>query len=57
MQDWIQPVHKHTPFFMSNKNYTKIAVDKVQASDGRVYNVMLLAKGTVPFHGKWKICV
>lgn len=46
MQDWIRPIHKDTPFFMSKTNYTKIAVDKVIASDGLVYNVLLLAKGT-----------
>ncbi|KAI7811881.1 putative semaphorin-7A, partial [Triplophysa rosa] len=44
MQDWIHPIHKDTPFFMSKTNYTKIAVDKVQASNGLVYNVLLLAK-------------
>ncbi|KAA0724307.1 Semaphorin-7A Semaphorin-K1 [Triplophysa tibetana] len=44
MQGWIRPIHKDTPFFMSKTNYTKIAVDKVEASDGLVYNVLLLAK-------------
>ncbi|XP_056595835.1 semaphorin-7A [Triplophysa dalaica] len=44
MQDWIRPIDKDTPFFMSKTNYTKIAVDKVIASDDLVYNVLLLAK-------------
>lgn len=44
MQDWIQPIHKDKPFFMSKNNYTKISVDTVQASDGCLYNVLLLAK-------------
>ncbi|XP_073688079.1 semaphorin-7A isoform X2 [Garra rufa] len=43
MKNWIQPIKKETPFFTSNKNFTKIAVDRVQASDDSTYNVLLLA--------------
>ncbi|XP_051546400.1 semaphorin-7A-like [Myxocyprinus asiaticus] len=43
MKDWIQPIHKDTPFFTSNNNYTKISVDRVQASDESMHNVLLLA--------------
>uniref|UniRef100_A0A8C2IUP7 Semaphorin 7A n=1 Tax=Cyprinus carpio TaxID=7962 RepID=A0A8C2IUP7_CYPCA len=43
MKDWIQPIQKETPFFTSNKNFTKIAVDRVQASDDNLHNVLLLA--------------
>lgn len=45
MTDWVHPIQKHVPFYSSNKNYTKIAVDSVEASDGEVYNVLLLATG------------
>ncbi|XP_067292221.1 semaphorin-7A isoform X2 [Pseudorasbora parva] len=43
MKDWIHPIQKDTPFFTSNKNFTKIAVDRVQATDERMHNVLLLA--------------
>uniref|UniRef100_A0A673J1T1 Semaphorin-7A-like n=1 Tax=Sinocyclocheilus rhinocerous TaxID=307959 RepID=A0A673J1T1_9TELE len=45
MKDWIQPIQKETPFFTSNKNFTKIAIDRVQASDDSMHNVLLLATG------------
>ncbi|KAK2867338.1 hypothetical protein QQF64_023030 [Cirrhinus molitorella] len=44
MKNWIEPIQKETPFFTSNKNFTKIAVDRVQASDDSIYNVLLLAR-------------
>ncbi|XP_065148136.1 semaphorin-7A [Paramisgurnus dabryanus] len=49
MNDWIHPIHKDKPFFTSTDSYTKIAVDRVNASDGDVHNVLLLAtdKGTI----------
>lgn len=43
MKDWIHPIQQDTPFFTSNKNFTKIAVDRVQASDENMHNVLLLA--------------
>ncbi|XP_052454023.1 semaphorin-7A [Carassius gibelio] len=43
MKRWIEPIQKQTPFFTSNKNFTKIAVDRVQASDDSLHNVLLLA--------------
>lgn len=46
MKDWIHPIQQDTPFFTSNKNFTKIAVDRVQASDENMHNVLLLATGT-----------
>uniref|UniRef100_A0A672MDE9 Semaphorin 7A n=1 Tax=Sinocyclocheilus grahami TaxID=75366 RepID=A0A672MDE9_SINGR len=45
MKDWIQPIQKEMPFFTSNKNFTKIAIDRVQASDDSMHNVLLLATG------------
>lgn len=45
MSDWVHSVHYKTPFYVSNNNYTKIAVDRVQAADQRMYNVLLLATG------------
>ncbi|XP_060743168.1 semaphorin-7A [Tachysurus vachellii] len=50
MTDWIHPIQKHVPFYTSNKNYTKIAVDSVHASDGEMYNVLLLATDTGKIH-------
>ncbi|XP_007228310.3 semaphorin-7A [Astyanax mexicanus] len=46
MTDWIHPIQKHTPFFRSNNNYTKIVVDRVQAADEQMYNVLLLSTDT-----------
>lgn len=46
MTDWVHPIQKHTPFFMSNNNYTRIVVDRVQAADEQMYNVLLLSTGT-----------
>ncbi|XP_048014296.1 semaphorin-7A [Megalobrama amblycephala] len=43
MKDWIHPIQRETPFFTSNKNFTKIAVDRVQASNESMHNVLLLA--------------
>ncbi|KAG7323953.1 hypothetical protein KOW79_011969 [Hemibagrus wyckioides] len=50
MTDWVHPIQKHAPFYISNNNYTKIAVDSVQASDGEVYNVLLLVTDTGKIH-------
>lgn len=46
MKNWIHPIHKDTPFFTSNKNFTKIAADRVQGSNKSMHNVLLLATGT-----------
>eukprot|EP00063_Salmo_salar_P051080 XP_014025915.1 PREDICTED: semaphorin-7A-like [Salmo salar] len=45
MTDWIQPIQPYTPFYISNYNYTKIVVDRVQAADHTMHNVLLLATG------------
>lgn len=45
MTDWVHPIQKRDPLYISNNNYTKIAVDKVQASDKNFYSVLLLATG------------
>ncbi|XP_026775591.3 semaphorin-7A [Pangasianodon hypophthalmus] len=50
MTDWVHPIQKHAPFYISNNNYTKIAVDRVQASDEKMYNVLLLATDTGTIH-------
>ncbi|XP_061077816.1 semaphorin-7A isoform X2 [Conger conger] len=49
MSNWIQPVHRHAPFYISANNYTKIVVDRVTAADGVAHNVLLLAtaQGTI----------
>lgn len=46
MVDWVSPVQYKTPFYVSSYNYTKIAVDRVQAADQHFYNILLLATGT-----------
>lgn len=45
MTDWIHPIQPYTPFYISNYNYTKIVVDRVQAADYTMHNVLLLATG------------
>ncbi|XP_060770881.1 semaphorin-7A [Neoarius graeffei] len=50
MSDWVHPIQKHAPFYISNNNYTKITVDRVNASNEKVYNVLLLATDTGMIH-------
>ncbi|KAF5902552.1 semaphorin-7A-like isoform X2 [Clarias magur] len=51
MTEWVHPIQKHAPFYISNNQiYTKIAVDRVQASDEKMYNVLLLATDTGTIH-------
>lgn len=50
MTDWVHPIQKRDPLYISNNNYTKIAVDKVQASDKNFYSVLLLATDTGTIH-------
>lgn len=45
MSDWVHSIHYKAPFYVSNNNYIKIAVDSVQAADQRMYNVLLLSTG------------
>lgn len=45
MSDWVHSVHYTAPFYVSNNNYVKIAVDRVQAADQCMYNVLLLSTG------------
>lgn len=48
MNDWVHSIHYKAPFYVSNNNYIKIAVDSVQAADQRMYNVLLLSTGMFP---------
>ncbi|XP_068579641.1 semaphorin-7A [Cebidichthys violaceus] len=50
MTDWVHSVHYKAPFYISSNNYTKIAVDRVQAADQRMYNVLLLATDSGTIH-------
>ncbi|XP_038124805.1 semaphorin-7A isoform X2 [Cyprinodon tularosa] len=50
MVNWVHPLHYKAPFYVSNYNYTKIAVDQVKAADGQLYNVLLLATDTGKIH-------
>ncbi|XP_056138133.1 semaphorin-7A isoform X2 [Lampris incognitus] len=50
MKDWIHSVHHLNPFYISNNNYTKIAVDRVQAADQRIYNILFLATDSGKIH-------
>ena len=46
MSEWLRSsIHPLAPFYVSSYNYTKLAVDRVQAADQRTYNVLLLATG------------
>ena len=45
MNDWVESIHQTAPFYVSSNNYTKIAVDRVQAADGCMHNILLLATG------------
>uniref|UniRef100_A0A3Q2P262 Semaphorin 7A (JohnMiltonHagen blood group) n=1 Tax=Fundulus heteroclitus TaxID=8078 RepID=A0A3Q2P262_FUNHE len=50
MVAWVHSLHYNSPFYISNYNYTKIAVDRVQAADRQMYNVLLLATDTGKIH-------
>ncbi|XP_061139591.1 semaphorin-7A isoform X1 [Syngnathus typhle] len=50
MSDWVHSVHYTSPFYVSNDNYTKIVVDRVQAADLSAYNVLLLATDSGKIH-------
>nr|XP_057931021.1 semaphorin-7A isoform X2 [Doryrhamphus excisus] len=50
MSDWVHSIHSKTPFYVSNNNYTKILVDRVQAVDQNVYNILLLATDSGKIH-------
>ncbi|XP_057693550.1 semaphorin-7A isoform X2 [Corythoichthys intestinalis] len=50
MSDWVHSVHYTAPFYVSNNNYTKIVVDRVQAADQRMYSVLLLATDSGKIH-------
>lgn len=46
MSDWVHSIQYTAPFYISNNNYIKITVDRVQAADQRLYNILLLSTGT-----------
>ncbi|KAM6937082.1 semaphorin-7A [Xenentodon cancila] len=50
MTDWAHSLHYTAPFYVSNNNYTKIAVDQVQAADQHMYNILLLATDCGKIH-------
>ncbi|XP_066524413.1 semaphorin-7A isoform X2 [Hoplias malabaricus] len=50
MNQWVQPIQKTSPFYISNSNYTRIVVDRVKAADGKKYNVLFLATDTGKIH-------
>lgn len=50
MKDWVHSVHYTAPFYVSSNNYTKIVVDRVQAADQNMYNVLLLATDSGKIH-------
>lgn len=45
MTDWVHSMDYTAPFYISSNNYTKIAVDRVQAADQHMYNILLLSTG------------
>ncbi|XP_060891410.1 semaphorin-7A [Labrus mixtus] len=50
MTDWVHSVHSAAPFYISNNNYTKIAVDRVQGADEHMFNILLLATDSGNIH-------
>lgn len=50
MTDWVHSKEYRTPFYISSNNYTKIVVDRVQAADRRMHNVLLLSTDTGKIH-------
>ncbi|CAN9499339.1 unnamed protein product [Ophioblennius macclurei] len=50
MTDWVHSQHYTAPFYVSSNNYTKIVVDRVQAADQNMYNVLLLATDSGKIH-------
>ncbi|XP_069019637.1 semaphorin-7A isoform X1 [Embiotoca jacksoni] len=50
MTEWVHSLHYTAPFYISSNNYTKIAVDRVQAADQRLYNILLLATDSGKIH-------
>ncbi|XP_033941057.1 semaphorin-7A isoform X1 [Pseudochaenichthys georgianus] len=50
MNDWVESIHQTAPFYVSSNNYTKIAVDRVQAADGCMHNILLLATDSGKIH-------
>lgn len=50
MTNWVHSIHYTAPFYVSSNNYTKIAVDRVQAADQSTYNVLLLSTDSGKIH-------
>ncbi|XP_017261087.1 semaphorin-7A [Kryptolebias marmoratus] len=50
MTNWVHSLHYKAPFYISNNNYTKMAVDRVQAADRQTYNILLLATDSGKIH-------
>ncbi|XP_059191987.1 semaphorin-7A [Centropristis striata] len=50
MNDWVHSLHHTAPFYVSTNNYTKIVVDRVQAADKHMHNVLLLATDSGKIH-------
>ncbi|XP_049930118.1 semaphorin-7A [Epinephelus moara] len=50
MTHWVHSIHYSAPFYVSGNNYTKIVVDRVLASDQRMYNILLLATDSGKIH-------
>lgn len=50
MTDWVHSVHYKAPFYLSSNNYTKIAVDRVQAANNQMYDVLFLATDSGRIH-------
>ncbi|KAJ8417252.1 hypothetical protein AAFF_G00284790 [Aldrovandia affinis] len=50
MSDWIHPIHRLAPFYVSTNNYTKLAVDRVKTANQTTHNVLLLATAHGTIH-------
>ncbi|KAJ8281238.1 hypothetical protein GJAV_G00065180 [Gymnothorax javanicus] len=50
MSQWIWPLQRQAPFYITNTAYTRIAVDTVTAVDGHPHNILLLATDNGVIH-------
>nr|XP_020474991.1 semaphorin-7A [Monopterus albus] len=50
LTSWVHSTRYTAPFYISSNNYIKIAVDRVQAADKQMYNILLLATDSGKIH-------
>ncbi|XP_068595551.1 semaphorin-7A [Brachionichthys hirsutus] len=50
MTDWVHSIRRASPFYVSSNNYTKMAVDRVQAADQSMHSILLLSTDSGRMH-------